>query len=159
MGVPTFDRVMGNLEYLATVHERSKGRHRPEVEINTCATPETLAERDEAERRWHSLGFKTHLIRLDNRAASVAGAEAYRGHRYYEYCRRPFHSMVICWDGVVPLCCADYRRACAVGDVSRETIHAVWNGTQMNAARLEMTNGEFRTAEICRSCEMADDGG
>jgi MoaA/NifB/PqqE/SkfB family radical SAM enzyme len=158
MGVPTYDKVMANVEHLAEVHRAARGP-RPEIIINTCLTPETIVERPDAEHRWRALGFRTNFMPIDNRATGAGGAPVRNGRPYHEYCRRPFHSMVICYDGVVPLCCADYRRACPGGDVSRQSLYEIWNGPAMEGARLEMTTGHFQTAEICRTCEMADDGG
>jgi sulfatase maturation enzyme AslB (radical SAM superfamily) len=157
MGVKSFEKVMTNMDDLSLIHRRHQGR-KPAVEINICLTPDNLDDKEAMEKFWQEKGFLTHFIKLDNRSQknleySVIAAKS---RPYYQYCRRPFHTMIICWDGVVPLCCADYGRGCVVGDVSRQSLYDIWNGERMNQARKEMIAGKFEIARICANCMMED---
>ncbi|MGC2064096.1 MAG: radical SAM/SPASM domain-containing protein [Thermodesulfovibrionales bacterium] len=155
-GVKTFEKVMANMEELEAIHKGFAGK-KPVIEINTCITPETIGEEKYARKYWQGKGFRSNYIALDNR--SQKNPEYSRlvdnAVRYYEYCRRPFHTMVICWDGVVPICCADYQRSCMLGDVSVSSLFDVWNGESMNSARKELLTGQFNRAGLCASCKMA----
>lgn len=155
-GVKTFERVMANMEDLEAVNRAFSGK-KPVIEINTCITPETMSEEKEARQYWQGKGFRTNYIALDNRSKKNPEYSSMVDNavRYHEYCRRPFHTMVICWDGVVPICCADYQRSCVLGDVSASSLHDVWNGEPMNSARRELLTGQFSRARLCASCKMA----
>jgi MoaA/NifB/PqqE/SkfB family radical SAM enzyme len=151
-GVKTFEKVMANMEDLEAVHKGFAGR-KPVIEINTCITPETLDEEPDARKYWQGKGFRSNYIAIDNR--SQKNGMVGNAVRYHEYCRRPFHTMVICRDGVVPICCADYQRSCVLGDVSVSSLYDIWNGEAMNSARKELLTGQFSRARLCASCKMA----
>jgi len=157
MGVKAFEKVMANMDDLSLIHRRHTGK-KPEVEINICLTPDNMSEKEAMAKYWDEKGFLSHFIKLDNRSQNDLEFSkiTVKSKPYYQYCRRPFHTMIICWDGVVPLCCADYGRGCVVGDVSRQSLYDVWNGERMNQARKEMITGKFEIARICANCMMED---
>ena len=151
-GVKTFEKLMANMEALEKIHIGFAGK-KPVIEINTCITPETIGEEKDARKYWQGKGFRTNYIALDNRSKKSGMVD--NSVRYYEYCRRPFHTMVICCDGVVPICCADYQRSCMLGNVETESVFGVWNGELMKNARNELITGRFDCARLCSTCRMA----
>lgn len=157
MGVKSFEKVMANMNDLSLIHRNHNGK-KPAVEINICLTPDNMSEKEAMAKYWHEKGFLTNFIKLDNRTQDDKEFSKIivQAKPYYQYCRRPFHTMVICWDGAVPLCCADYGRGCVVGDVSHESLYDVWNGERMNQARREMSTGRFDIAKICANCMMEE---
>lgn len=155
-GVKAYDKVMANMDDLSIIHKSHLGK-KPVIEINTCLTPDTIREKEVMIEYWHEKGFKSHYIKLDNRNLNDLkyNEPTNRPIRYYEYCRRPFHTMIICWDGMVPICCADYQRSCVLGDITANSVYEIWNGQRMYQARKELISGKFNSAKICASCLIA----
>lgn len=155
-GVKTFAKVMANMDYLSLIHKRHVGK-KPVIEINMCLTPEIISEKKVMSRYWHEKGFRSHYIKLDNRNKNTLEykKQVAKAIPYHKYCRRPFHTMIICWDGIVPICCADYSRSCVLGDVSLSSLYDVWNGELFYKARKELITGKFDIAKLCASCMMS----
>ena len=155
MGVKTFDRVMENLNFLSTFSKTYKGK-KISIEINTCLTSETISQKSQIEQFCEDKGFKPNFVVLDSRAEHVNSfVNTNSPKQYYKYCKRPFHTMVICWNGIVPLCCADYSQNCILGDLSKNSIKAVWKGNRATQARREMITGQFDIAKMCKYCELS----
>lgn len=51
------------------------------------------------------------------------------------FCRQPFHLVVVHWDGRILPCCGVFSDSADVGDLSRQRIEAIWNGESMRAVR------------------------
>ena len=52
-------------------------------------------------------------------------------------CTRVFREMVIKYDGVVPICCIDWKRECPIGKFPEKSLHEIWNGKEFNAIVLK----------------------
>jgi radical SAM protein with 4Fe4S-binding SPASM domain len=68
-------------------------------------------------------------------------------------CPEPFKMMAINFDGTVGPCCDDWTHGLIVGDLTKESVWAVWNGEKLqNIRRLHLQN---RRSELpaCASCQ------
>jgi radical SAM protein with 4Fe4S-binding SPASM domain len=70
----------------------------------------------------------------------------------YISCNRPWETMTITWDGDVVPCCYDYDKKEPLGNVSSQTLRAIWNGEPMRRLREQFVSGRIQTA-LCRDCE------
>lgn len=61
--------------------------------------------------------------------------------------------MVIYWDGKVGLCCEDWFNEGNLGDASRDTIDAIWNGRRFSQVRRLHQKGQFDRISLCRNCD------
>ena len=118
--------------------------------------------------RWRSLGANVLIQPVNNRAGAVGRFEELRVgprrgprsiarrilHRLVPYCAAPFESLSILCDGRVVLCCNDWQIAAVVGDLSRQSVAEVWNGTDVNSYRVALCSGRSRDLEICRDCSL-----
>jgi len=51
------------------------------------------------------------------------------------FCRQPFHLVVVHWDGRILPCCGVFSDHADLGDLSRQRIEEIWNGEPMRAVR------------------------
>ena len=66
-------------------------------------------------------------------------------------CARPFREMTIYHDGAVPLCCNDWRGKYMCGDIMKQDISEIWNGSILDAARRHLYHyqRDFRPCDVC----------
>lgn len=67
-------------------------------------------------------------------------------------CPLLFTRMIVNYDGIVSLCCADWARTCALGDATKESLYDIWNGETLG--RYQRLHLENRREEIslCNGC-------
>lgn len=70
----------------------------------------------------------------------------------YISCNRPWEAMTLTWDGDVVPCCYDYDKKEPLGNVSSQSLEAIWNGEPMRRLRAQFISGQITTA-LCRDCE------
>lgn len=67
-------------------------------------------------------------------------------------CPYPFYSLCINFNGTASVCCADWAHGTVVGDASRESLRAIWNGERMRAFRLMQLHHRREEKPACRCC-------
>lgn len=103
-----------------------------------------------------SFRFDIHYRRMTevrwNRGGSAPNKTA--AHRAAGFCQFPFTQFNITTDGRVSKCCADFRFADVMGDVSRQGVMDVWNSAAFRAARGRLWAGDRQALAICRECDF-----
>ncbi len=76
----------------------------------------------------------------------------------YSDCRRPFNTLVIAFDGKVPLCCVDFERHVIVGDLTKQTIGEIWNSDRLTDIRRSFLDSNRRSSlpPTCQDCRLAE---
>ncbi len=69
-----------------------------------------------------------------------------------DVCPYIFYSMSVNADGQVSSCFVDWGRKLIIGDVSTESLRAIWNSDRMNALRLLHLEGKRKGHQVCGSC-------
>ena|SRR3990167_452797 len=67
-------------------------------------------------------------------------------------CARPFREMIIRYDGLVPLCCNDWRGVYHCGDINTQTFEEVWQSEAFVAQRRLLYHKQ-RTEAPCKGCD------
>lgn len=67
-------------------------------------------------------------------------------------CAKPFRELSVRWDGTVAVCCNDWRGEYQCGDLTKQTLEQVWNGTAFKAARRKLYHG-LRDFGPCAGCD------
>lgn len=67
-------------------------------------------------------------------------------------CLLPFTSMVVLADGRVVPCCADYNGEEVIGDVKKQSLTDIWNGSKFRAFRENFVKSSFEEDSLCRRC-------
>ena len=71
--------------------------------------------------------------------------------RLLDQCWKMWHSCVITWDGKVVPCCFDKDAHHALGDLSRNSFHEIWNSESYNNFRASILRSRSEI-EICKNC-------
>jgi radical SAM protein with 4Fe4S-binding SPASM domain len=70
-------------------------------------------------------------------------------------CPQQYQRLVIGADGLVMKCSNDEENREIIGDVNKETVHAVWHGEKMNSVRhLHTQPHGFMQSPVCRKCYL-----
>jgi len=72
----------------------------------------------------------------------------------YEYCKEPFETMYIGWNGDVSACCEDYHRY-VLGNALDQDLKQIWNNEKYREIReFVSTGGKTGTGKnaLCRNC-------
>src|SRR5208283_1725727 len=106
-------------------------------------------------RRWKAEGFELHVIDLDNRGAQL-DPRGLQGEAWQPYtsCRRPFHTLVLTWEGQALLCCVDYKRTVKLGNIHEQSLYEIWNGPWAAQLRRDYLARQFKRLPTCATCKV-----
>ena len=68
-------------------------------------------------------------------------------------CLRPLSEIVVGYDGVIPLCCADALWREVMGRFGNSRLQDVWFSDPFKRIRESLANGDRSCSEICRPCD------
>lgn len=158
-----FEEFIANIKDL---HERS-------IQAGGCCevyikTVDAAVETAEKEERFYRLFegvcdkiFIDHVIplwsgwdgingRFDIQNAGVHGQRL----QPVRVCPYPFYSLCVAPDGIVILCCADWKRELIIGDLKKQTMTEIWNGEKLTAFWTGMLSGRKDQYSMCRTCQL-----
>jgi len=152
-GTIRFEKVLANVNHLIA-EMRARKLRRPKVWITMVAT--NLVDAPRAVAYWRRRGVRAKYTALENRGGNIAGAPgmAIGKMGYYSDCPRMFKQAYICWDGVMVLCCTDYRRSHILGNVFDSGISAVWGSPLAEETRRRFLTGRIHTIALCGACRV-----
>ena len=81
--------------------------------------------------------------------------ELLRGHYFShrkEVCPFPFYTLVIHSDLQVGVCCVDWAKQTAVGNLREQTLSEIWRGEALHEFRMKHLRRERQSIEACRNC-------
>jgi radical SAM protein with 4Fe4S-binding SPASM domain len=100
-------------------------------------------------------GDVPEVNRVGAQAAAGNAVQAARAERWRQAsqlpCYYPWHSVSVTWDGRVVPCCKDYDAQTVLGDLTKETLQAIWNGAPLQRLRDEFKRGKL-TMIPCQTC-------
>jgi len=67
-------------------------------------------------------------------------------------CKMPWTELTILWDGAVVPCANVYERENLLGDLSRESLAAVWNGPALTQLRGAQLADDLQSVPVCATC-------
>ncbi len=155
-----FDTIKDNLTGFIALRRR-RGLDKPQVRINACY-PEDNSRHFESSpgcREFRRLVDRFHINRpqfIHDWAGSQP--EALKSYRRRgdavprTPCRQLYGTMNVHWDGRVALCCLDYDGQVILGDLSEESLTAVWRGEAYGRLRAAHERLEFDALPLCGPC-------
>lgn len=151
----SFQRTLENVKRFLEM--RGRNVH-PKVTVTAVETNIVQAELDEAPAFWRRLGAEFKVLPFETRSGDVQGSlkHADRELSPVLFCRRPFNTLVITFDGKVPICCVDYTRKSILGDVNTETLEKIWNGAPFQEVRRAFLEGRAHSIPACCNCKVAE---
>jgi radical SAM protein with 4Fe4S-binding SPASM domain len=150
-----FDRIKQNvLRFLALRAE--DGESNPRVVMTLVGLPENQAEQKHFYKFW---ARKADLV-IIAQAVDWAGqvpllglGPTYTTNLQPMPCNHLWEEMIVLHDGTVTVCCASYDGQIVVGNATRQSLAAIWNGPRYQ--ELRRLHQENRANEIpyCRTCK------
>jgi MoaA/NifB/PqqE/SkfB family radical SAM enzyme len=128
---------------------KASGKTVPEVIINVTYQEANKNERRLIKEIWGDLVDNIRLFPIHNWEVAVDVPR-----RASQPCHLPFSQMAVCWDGRIALCCIDYECQNQLGDVTKESIASIWQGTTATGFRKYHLDCKPETIDLCRSCSM-----
>lgn len=153
-----FEKVVKNVENFIRIRNEM-GLRKPLVQINTILMKPTEKEIGQTVKRWRKLADRVWVIPIME-YGNIKGL----GINYLNIrkdvirrytCPQLAYMMVIYADGGTGVCCAgDSDEEINVGDLNKQTISEVWNGTKINEIRNIHFKKDFSILPICANCDL-----
>lgn len=150
-----YEKTLENVKTLLRLRETSIKR--PTVTITTVETNIVEQELKKAKDFWGRLGAYFKTLAFETRSGDVSQKLKMKSKRIsFMNCKRPFNTMVISFDGKVPICCVDYTRRVVLGDTNKEQLYDIWHGPSFFGVRKKLIEGKGFEIPACRDCRMAE---
>lgn len=141
-----YDKVLANIKKLVEVRNQI-GKKKPLVRVQMVKMPENKDQIEDFIKMWqpiaNRMAVSTHRDPL--------GAQKKVGHFA---CPQIWQRLMVCWDGEVRMCCGDWYGEYVLGNVKNETLHDIWLGKKLQAARKIHQEGKFGAISVCAKCEV-----
>lgn len=153
-----YDKVFKHLNFFCTwLREHPEIKNKLRVRVNTVKTKLVAPEIAEMTQRWESEGFEMHVIDMDNRGDQLDMDALEEEMKPNTTCRRPFHTMVLTWEGQSVICCVDYKREVKLGNIHEQSVYEIWNGPWATQLRKEYLAKDFTHLPTCATCKINTD--
>lgn len=152
-----FDKVQANLRKIVE-YRNQKGLTKPHIGLTFVDQPSNAAEREE---------YVKHYMEIVDHVRTTVGVEYNQLHytglprQYFDCsdewrapCRLIVDQMVIFNDGKSWLCHSDTAMSCEVGDVTRDSIKDVFNGSRLREIREAHLAGDYSALPVCSNCQL-----
>ena len=68
-------------------------------------------------------------------------------------CLRPQREIVVCYDGTIPLCCADALLKSVMGNAREKSLREIWFADSFRRIRRALAERDRSCTEICKKCD------
>jgi radical SAM protein with 4Fe4S-binding SPASM domain len=150
-----FDKTIGNIIQLLQAKQDLQAE-KPEVAVEVInfkdMPPDDLSRaKDAFHARFRGLPLDSFNTKeLHNWAGEVPQTGRTNA---YSLCPFPWNALVIFWDGGVLPCTQDFFGYNRIGDVSTDSLQAVWNSDGMRALRRKLGNRTIDDLKACSQCD------
>jgi radical SAM protein with 4Fe4S-binding SPASM domain len=100
---------------------------------------------------------KTEVLTNRGGLAPNKNPKDYGLYKYYRNtgCLLPFRQIVVRPTGEISLCCQDALGQVTLGDVRRQGLKEIWEGSSYKKIREQLINGGRKSVNICEVCDVA----
>lgn len=157
-----FERSMKSLQVFTDyLRAHPDIRKNLDVAVKVVKTRRVAPEIAQMREKWEKgEGFRFLTLDMDNRGDQLdMGKESTLSADQGDMkpnvtCRRPFHTMVLTWEGQAVICCVDYMREVKLGNVHEQSVYEIWNGPWATKLRREYLNKQFENLKPCQTCKI-----
>ncbi|MBU2646434.1 SPASM domain-containing protein [bacterium] len=152
-----FDRVMENVHFFLD-HKKANNYKKPQTRMTIIKMKPTENEIDAFVQYWTPLVDHVDVNKYNTWLGTKedlnvgAGYEESRGGKFDFACIHPWDELVIAADGIAGLCCLDYDLQATIGDVTKQSIEAIWKSEVLNDYRSKMLTLDYDAIDVCRNC-------
>lgn len=130
-----------------------EGFKKPFVRVKIMEFKDTAGEIESFVKKWAPIADEVQVSGIHNWSGAIDGLEVTDETSARRYpCILMWYMLAINWDGQVSICSVDWNNTTVVGDVNVNTLHEIWNGDRMKAARLSQLEGKWGYLPVCQKC-------
>lgn len=154
-----FENVIENcLRFIRLRNERGQT---PRVRIRMVLQEKNLHEEHDWKEFWKARVSKNDIVyskAMGSWGNQLSSFNKNRNHEKYSYnpCISPWSTMVIHFDGKVPLCGCDFNSTINLGDVNNYSIREIWRSEDFNRIREMHSLGRRNDISLCIGCNVWD---
>jgi radical SAM protein with 4Fe4S-binding SPASM domain len=152
-----FERFVDNIQGFLDVKKRL-GYTAPKTIIRVTLSDENKDELEEIRLRWENQADEFEIVPAMNWAGSISLKSPhpmpYIDRAAMGPCTELWHTMYIYQNGEVALCCVDWDNEFGLGDLKKNSIHAVWNNDSYKRVRTLHKEGNYEELPYCAGCDM-----
>lgn len=152
-----FEEVINNIIAFIEL-KRKLGKTKPKVVINTILSKDTENEIYDVFKLWHSYADKINVIPVGRygEVDDLSSVERQESEIKRRACHHVFDRLMIFWDGVATVCCADINGDLSIGNVKDSPIEDLWKNAAFTEIRKKNTKKEFDSLPVCLKCDLTD---
>jgi radical SAM protein with 4Fe4S-binding SPASM domain len=130
---------------------RKKNQNIPWIRCKIIAMDITENEIELFITRWSGVADEVQVQEVHN----YGGAVEYMPQIMNRYpCQSWWYTMAINWDGTVSICSVDYSGLYPLGDIKKNSLKDIWNGSKIKNARKALLAGNYNDVPICKNCTV-----
>ena len=158
-----FEKVTENcLQFIKLRNERG---HKPRIRIRMALQSANKHEEKEWSEHWKERVLSTDIVYSKPMHSWGNQLKSYESlldknteiKKYYSIpCVSLWSTMIVHFDGKVPLCGVDYNNSFLMGDITSSTIKDVWNSKNFEEIRKKHVSLERYKINLCRGCNIWD---
>jgi len=140
-----FKKVMENISMF--LYKKEERRSKMHVQVQ-------MIKMQENRKEWDSFKVgKADEILVKNYSTFAGNVNKNEAENKYRFgCRKSLNCLTIQWNGDMVICCRDYEGVTKAGNISTDTIEAVWNGEQYRIIREAFAYHNFEKLSFCAKC-------
>lgn len=147
------DRVRKNVERFLEL-KQELGYESPQIQISAVETKEAKPYMDEFVAYWQQRVNRVRVYTEHSQDGEYGRLqEEISSFSKRLPCKKPMTEMVIYWDGSVALCNHDWNRKEFLGDINKQSIEQVWNGSPYNEVRARHLENRCDEDPSCKGCD------
>lgn len=159
-----FDRTMTNIDRFLKI-KKDEGYDLPVVGVNFCKMKINEHEVNDFIDNWKDRvdfvaiqSFTPPELQSDYNVFIPSDSEFNQSMLNDFHCQQPWQRVYIKNNGEVCPCCTFFNEELTLGNISKNTIHELWNGVQMKSLRQLHKEGRFYENPWCLNCVKCTTG-
>jgi radical SAM protein with 4Fe4S-binding SPASM domain len=152
-GADLLAKIESNIRGLLS-YKKEKGLSRPFIRVKIMEFADvTSSEINEFMDKWQGLADNVQVTGIHHWSGAIKEVKVTDEVKLQRYpCVLLWYMLAVNWSGKVSACNVDWDLSAVVGDVSKNTLHDIWNGAEIKRLRRAEVSGEEKPAKVCKEC-------
>jgi MoaA/NifB/PqqE/SkfB family radical SAM enzyme len=152
------EEVLHGIDRFLEIKSRMK-KKKPDLRVTMVRTKLMEPDLGKIKSYWRSRGVKVSVRPMTNRADKRINSLKIHSNPFapYDWCIRLMQQAHINVKGQVLLCCNDWEQTIVLGDLTKQSLHEIWNGEAFQTVRRRFLERDWQGLP-CASCLMPKRG-
>lgn len=126
----------------------------PSVQVQMVVMRTNLQEIEDYIKFWEDIVNRIGFSRYRSQDNLTGVEENLQNMQIRVPCPQLWQRLVVTCDGIILMCCGDYRLKNPLGNIKDSTISEIWNSERLNKIRFFHQEGHFEKIDACKYCEV-----